>query len=67
MSTPVSERTALLIIRAWQDGTGPAGVRARVTSVADLNTDQTTGKPLAGSEAILVCVWSWLQEVSARS
>jgi hypothetical protein len=63
-----SETTGLLLIRAWLEpaaqGAGEHAVRARVTRVRDVASEEGETLVVAGSEAILATVESWLAELS---
>lgn len=63
-----SETTGLLLIRAWLEpaaqGTGERAVRARVTRVLDVASEEGETLVLAGGDAILEAVERWLAELS---
>jgi hypothetical protein len=61
------ETTALLLIRAWREpsaqGEGERAIRARVTRVLDVASEEGETFVLAGGEAILAAVERWLAEL----
>lgn len=63
-----SDSTGLLLIRAWLEpaaqGAGERAVRARVTRVLDVATEDGETLVLAGGEAILAAVERWLADLS---
>jgi hypothetical protein len=66
MLDPVArERTAVLVVRAWCEGEAPADLRARVTSVVDVELGCESTAVLAGRDAILDYTQHWLDAVMA--
>jgi hypothetical protein len=60
------EHVALLMVRAWHEGEDPAGLRARVTWVMDVDRGDELTVAAAGQEAILALIVRWLHAVAAR-
>jgi hypothetical protein len=62
------ETTGLLLIRAWLEpsaqGAGERAIRARVTRVHDVASEEGETLVVAGGEAIRAAVQSWLAELS---
>lgn len=59
------ERTAVLVVRAWHEGEGPAGLRARITYVIDLDAGREMTASIGGRDAILAAMQRWLDEFAA--
>jgi hypothetical protein len=64
MAATAPERVAVLIVRAWHEGDGPRGLRARVTSVVNVEDGPEVSQVVAGREEILACVRRWLEQVA---
>ncbi len=62
---PASERVAVLVVRAWREDAGPAGLRVRVTWVDDVEQGREQTTAAASTEDVLAIVRRWLDAVSA--
>jgi hypothetical protein len=60
-----SDGVAVLVLRAWSEGEGPASLRARITWVNDVRSDEEHTAVASGSEDILEVVRGWLGELGA--
>jgi hypothetical protein len=61
------ERSAVLVIRAWQESDGPTGpgrVRARLTQTPDATLPGWEQAVAEGEEDILAVVRDWLRALS---
>ena len=65
MSATAPERVAVLIVRAWLEGAGPAALRARITWVMDVEGAPELTAVAAGHEDIVAFVRRWLDDVAA--
>jgi hypothetical protein len=59
------ERIAVLVVRAWHEGEGPAGLRARITWVMNVARGDELTEAAAGHEVILALITRWLDDVVA--
>lgn len=55
---------ALLVVRAWRDGPGAAGVRARIWSSRRLPDEPVRIRMLASAEELEEAVTGWLEQLS---
>ena len=60
-----SDRTALLIIRAWIEEGSPEPLRAQVRLTADVARGFEASSTLAEAEAICATVQAWLADLVA--
>jgi hypothetical protein len=60
VSVTASERTGVVVIRAWIESGAPP-LRARITAAYDLSTDEQTIAVAAGVEEIMAVVRVWLE------
>ena len=67
MTATAPERVAVLIVRAWQAGEGPEGLRARITWVMDVEGAAERAAVAAGRDDILASVRRWLDDVAAAA
>lgn len=67
MSATAPERVAVLIVRAWHEGEGPAGLRARITWVTDVEGGRELTAAAAGRDDIIASVRRWLDDVAAAA
>jgi hypothetical protein len=67
MSATAPERVAVLIVRAWHEGDGPAGLRARITWVTDVEGAPERTAVAAGLDDILASVRRWLEDIAAAA
>jgi hypothetical protein len=65
MPATAPERVAVLIVRAWREGEGPAGLRARITWVTDVERASELTAVAAGRDDILASVRRWLDDLAA--
>jgi hypothetical protein len=65
MSATAPERVAVLIVRAWLEGEGPAGLRARITWVMDVEGAPELTAAAAGRDDIVAFVRRWLDDIAA--
>jgi hypothetical protein len=57
----------VLIVRAWREGEGPEGLRARITWVMDVEGAPERTAVAAGRDDILASVRRWLDDVAAAA
>ena len=57
-----SERTALLVIRAWIEGNGEPHLRARITHTLDLGQRKETSRLAATRDEVAAAVVEWLDD-----
>jgi hypothetical protein len=66
-----ADSTGLLLIRAWLEpaaqGEGEPAIRARMTRVLDVASEEGETLVLAGGETILAAVERWLADLAAQS
>jgi len=55
-----TERSGVLVVRAWVEGGTPAGLRARITQSRDLTSNEQTITATATVEGIIAAVQAWL-------
>lgn len=67
MSPTAPERVAVLIVRAWLEGEGPAGLRARITWVTDVEGAPELTAAAAGHDDIVAFVRRWLDDIAAAA
>jgi hypothetical protein len=67
MSATAPERVAVLIVRAWLEGEGPAGLRARITGVMDVERAPELTTAAAGHDDIVAFVRRWLDDIAAAA
>ena len=58
-------QTALLVVRAWIEGSPETGFRARVTTSLDLDTREQTITAAGSVDAVMAAVRRWLDEFTA--
>ncbi len=58
-----SERTGLLVIRAWVETNGEPRLRARITQTADLSGRKETSTVAATRDDIASAVTEWLDRL----
>jgi hypothetical protein len=56
-----AERTGLLVIRAWIEANGETRLRARITRMVDVNTQEQISTVAATPEEITGTVVEWLE------
>jgi hypothetical protein len=56
----MTERSGVLVVRAWVEGGTPAGLRARITQSRDLTNTEQLVTTAATVEDILAAVRAWL-------
>ena len=59
----MTERSGVLVVRAWVEGGIPAGLRARITQSCDLTSNEQTMTTTATVEGIIAAVQAWLDEL----
>lgn len=55
-----TERSGVLVVRAWVEGSAPAGLRARITHSYDLTRNEQTMTTTATVEGVIAAVQAWL-------
>ena len=60
----IKELSGVLLVRAWVEGSPPSGLRARITSISDLDENQIEAVA-ASLEQILAIVRGWLEDLLA--
>jgi hypothetical protein len=65
MAKDIRERSALLLLRAWTDGTS-AGLRIRAVRVPDLARPRQIVSMATGPEEVCELVKAWIDELSAH-
>ena len=60
-------QTALLVVRAWIEGSPETGFRARVTRSLDLDTRDQTITAVGSVDAVMAAVRQWLDEFTAAN
>ena len=58
--TEITERSGVLVVRAWVEGGTPAGLRARITQSRDLASTEQLVTAAATVDEILATVRAWL-------
>lgn len=53
----------MLVVRAWIEGAGPSGLRARITQSRDVTGGQQIEMTAATVDQILAIVREWLQSL----
>ena len=61
MAEPATERTGVLVLRAWADAFIDDGFRARITSRLDVERSDDETQAAATIEGVLEIVREWLQ------
>jgi hypothetical protein len=61
MAEPATERTGVLVLRAWADAFTDDGFRARITSRLDVERSDDETQATATIEGVLEIVREWLQ------
>jgi hypothetical protein len=62
-----SERSAVLVIRAWtEDGSETGALRARITQVLDLSQRETSEVVAGSRREIVAAVESWLDALLSK-
>ena len=61
MKTPASERTGILIVRLWIEGTADGGLRARITQTHDTTGPEQAMASAATPEDIYSIVRTWVE------
>jgi hypothetical protein len=56
------ERSAVLIIRAWREGSAAEALRARITRTANIDLPGRQETVAAGETEILAAVRAWLDD-----
>jgi hypothetical protein len=62
----LSDRTALLIIRAWVEDESPEALRAQLRLTTDVSTGFQRTLTLARPESITAAVDAWLREIQTN-
>jgi hypothetical protein len=60
MPAPSTERTGVLVVRAWLEDDRPDALRARITSTLDLAQRELDVTPAEKPEQVLQTVKAWL-------
>ena len=55
-----TERSGVLVVRAWVEGGTPSGLRARITQSRDLTSAEQLVTTTAHVEEILATIRAWL-------
>jgi hypothetical protein len=63
----VSLPAAALVIRAWREADGPAGLRVRITQLPDLGAETETTTVVTAPEDVYREVQGWLEEFVSRT
>ena len=63
---PASSRSGVLVIRVWPEGDDGAGLRARITTLSNPQSEDAHASIAAGRDAIVAHVQSWLDEFAAE-
>ena len=61
MKTPTSERTGILIVRLWIEGTADGGLRARITQTHDATGPEQAMASAATPDDIYAVVRTWVE------
>jgi hypothetical protein len=66
MTAEATERTGVLVLRAWIEGDPSTGLRARITQAADNAAPEYLVATAATVEDVCAGVRAWLEELMAR-
>lgn len=66
MTTDSTERTGVLVLRAWIEGDPSTGLRARITQAVDNAAPEYLVATAATVEDVCAGVRGWLEELIAR-
>lgn len=58
------EHTAVLVIRAWTNVRGPRRLRARITRVPDLATQEPVESAAGSEDEVVEAVRTWLRTLT---
>jgi hypothetical protein len=61
MTTQASDRTGILIVRIWMEGSARDGLRARITRTLDATGPEQAGATAATPEDIYASVRTWVE------
>ena len=59
----MEERYGVLVVRAWVEGSTPAGLRARITWSSDLTSTERVTTATTSVQEILAEVRKWLESL----
>lgn len=66
MATEASERSAVLVVRAWIEGDPSIGLRVRVTEAVDNAAPEYLVTTAANIDDVCAGIRSWLESLIAR-
>jgi hypothetical protein len=66
VSLPHTERTGVLVIRAWIESNGDERLRARITQTLDIEQREQSSTAAATADEIYAAVSLWLSALTER-